>query len=314
MLAFGRYRLPLRPSGTGFAPLELQILRGAWGARLRAGLCETRALDCQGCVRAGDCGYREIFDPVALASDALGGLSAVPPAYVLQGVSESDGLLQLEFTLLGSMQARLPVVVGSMLEALRIGIGPKRQPFHSAGPLQQHLADQWVPVESNAPVFPSHILTAAELADVAEDGAQHVFSVQLLSPLRLQQRGKLLGPDSVSGSAFVMAVARRIGLLAELYGAPLGTDYRRLASLAGEVRLTHPRLHWSDGSRWSARQGRAHPMGGMVGTFSLEGPLGPFLPFLRAARWLHVGKNAPFGLGRFEITPDSAVAPALRID
>lgn len=212
------------------------------------------------------------------------------------------------------MQARLPVVVESMLEALGIGIGPKRQPFHSAGPLQQQLADEWVPVESSAPIFPSHILTAAEGADVAEDGAQHVFSLQLLSSLRLQQRDKLLGPDSISGSAFVMAVARRIGLLAELYGAPLGTDYRRLASLAGEVRLTHLRLRCSDSSRWSARQGRAHPMGGVVGTFRLEGPLRPFLPFLRAARWLYVGKNAAFGLGRFEMTPDSTVAPALRID
>lgn len=313
MLAFGRYRLPLRPSGTGSAPLELQILRGAWGARLRAGLCETRALDCHGCVRAGDCGYRQIFDPVALVSEALDGISAVPPAYVLQGAGASDGLLQLEFALLGEVQARLPIVVETMLEALRIGIGPTRQPFFPAGSLQQ-LAGEWMPVESSAPACPSHTLTAAELADAAEDGAQHVLGVQLLSPLRLQQRGKLLGPDGVSGSAFVMAAARRIGLLAELYGAPLGADYRRLAALAGEVRLTHPRLRWSDGSRWSARQGRAHPMGGVVGTFSLEGPLGPFLPFLRAARWLHVGKNAPFGLGRFEMVPDSAVAPVLRID
>ncbi|WP_240125357.1 CRISPR system precrRNA processing endoribonuclease RAMP protein Cas6 [Thermomonas alba] len=65
--------------------------------------------------------------------------------------------------------------------------------------------------------------------------------------------------------------------------------------------MPHSRLEWSDGERWSSRQGKTHPMGGVLGRFHMRGPLTPFLPLLHAGQWLHVGKHAAFGQGRYQL-------------
>jgi hypothetical protein len=43
-------------------------------------------------------------------------------------------------------------------------------------------------------------------------------------------------------------------------------------------------------------------LGGVIGTWRLEGPLAPFAPFLQLGEWLHVGKEASFGLGQYTLT------------
>jgi CRISPR-associated endoribonuclease Cas6 len=42
-------------------------------------------------------------------------------------------------------------------------------------------------------------------------------------------------------------------------------------------------------------------LGGVVGEWTLQGPLGPFSHFLDMGQWLHVGKEAAFGLGRYRL-------------
>ena len=44
-------------------------------------------------------------------------------------------------------------------------------------------------------------------------------------------------------------------------------------------------------------------LGGFVGTLDLEGDLAPFIPLLRTAEIVHLGKGATFGLGRSECSP-----------
>jgi hypothetical protein len=40
-------------------------------------------------------------------------------------------------------------------------------------------------------------------------------------------------------------------------------------------------------------------LGGLVGEWTLKGDLSPFIPYLFLGQWLHVGKNAVFGLGKY---------------
>jgi hypothetical protein len=42
-------------------------------------------------------------------------------------------------------------------------------------------------------------------------------------------------------------------------------------------------------------------LGGAVGTWTFEGDLAPLLPWLRLGQWLHVGKNASLGMGRYQL-------------
>jgi CRISPR/Cas system endoribonuclease Cas6 (RAMP superfamily) len=44
-------------------------------------------------------------------------------------------------------------------------------------------------------------------------------------------------------------------------------------------------------------------LGGVVGRLVLEGDLAPFVPLLRTAEIVHVGKGATFGLGKLAVEP-----------
>ena len=50
-------------------------------------------------------------------------------------------------------------------------------------------------------------------------------------------------------------------------------------------------------------------LGGLVGEWRLRGDLTPFMPWLWLGQWLHVGKNATMGLGKFALVMDPRVQP-----
>jgi hypothetical protein len=45
-------------------------------------------------------------------------------------------------------------------------------------------------------------------------------------------------------------------------------------------------------------------LGGVVGTWTLRGDLAPLLPWLWLGQWLHAGKNATMGMGRYTLALD----------
>jgi hypothetical protein len=43
-------------------------------------------------------------------------------------------------------------------------------------------------------------------------------------------------------------------------------------------------------------------LGGVVGEWVLEGDLGPLAHWLWLGQWLHAGKNATMGMGRYSVS------------
>ena len=87
---------------------------------------------------------------------------------------------------------------------------------------------------------------------------------------------------------------------------PLVDNFGSLLAASANIR-DKKRLVWRDWTRFSSRQQQKMTLGGVIGEWTLSGTLTPFLPFLRLGEWLHVGKEASFGLGRYTIsTTDNA--------
>jgi hypothetical protein len=84
-------------------------------------------------------------------------------------------------------------------------------------------------------------------------------------------------------------------------GERLDVDFLGLIERAKAVRLVADRTRWRDWTRYSSRQDRRMKLGGLVGEAEYEGALDAAWPFLEFGQWTHVGKNATFGLGRYEI-------------
>ena len=138
----------------------------------------------------------------------------------------------------------------------------------------------------------------AEFTTRREDGIRSL-TVELLTPLRMKA-----GNDLVTDFGFPLffeRLAQRITLLSAFYGPgkPL-PDIQPLVDKAREIRVTDSKLHWYDWERYSARQKSLMRLGGLKGSITLEGGLGPFMPFLRMGEQVNVGQGTSFGLGRIE--------------
>ena len=113
--------------------------------------------------------------------------------------------------------------------------------------------------------------------------------------------------------AFLGGLLRRISLLTSFFAdVPLETDFKGLLKRAESVPVRESDLRWHEWSRHSARQKTRLQMGGLVGTFELEGAaLGPFWPFVWLGQWTHAGKGCTMGLGRYVLAPLPALTDSI---
>ena len=114
--------------------------------------------------------------------------------------------------------------------------------------------------------------------------------LRFLTPTELKSGGGV--PERPEFPILFGRLRDRLSTLRALYGAgPLDIDFRGLGERAGSVRLERAALQWARVERKSARTGQVHPIGGFTGEAEYAGPLAEFLPWLRAARWVGVGRQ-----------------------
>jgi hypothetical protein len=94
----------------------------------------------------------------------------------------------------------------------------------------------------------------------------------------------------------------RINALSYFYcGAGLDIDFKAFGDAAEKVKTISDSTGWVESSRYSRRRAVSHDLSGFVGQVTFEGGIGMFLPYLKLGEYLHVGKNAVFGNGWYEI-------------
>jgi hypothetical protein len=120
--------------------------------------------------------------------------------------------------------------------------------------------------------------------------------LRFATPTELKNEGRLAEKPE-----FAILFARlrdRLSTLRALYGpGPLAVDFRGMGQRASAVRLCRADLTWESAERRSARTGHVHPLGGFTGEAEYAGALAEFLPWLRAAHWVGVGRQTVWGKG-----------------
>jgi hypothetical protein len=279
-------------------------LRGAFGRALRRTACMTRQAECKPCPLYRSCPYPAIFSPPPPPEHPLQKFSETPVPFVVEPPDwgERDyapgDTLQFHFVLCGRPLEHLPLVIHAWQRALAHGIGRGDGTARLArvclldGDGETSVFDAAV-----GRLIPHHpVLPEAEDTPPGE-----TLSLRILTPLRIQHEGRPLRPDALTPRAFLMALVRRVALISEFHmGRPLALDFHDLGQRAAGIR-SEKALQWRDWTRYSSRQKQEMVLGGCIGTWTLHGDLAPFFPFLHAGRWLHAGKNASFGLGRYTL-------------
>jgi hypothetical protein len=136
--------------------------------------------------------------------------------------------------------------------------------------------------------------------DLAPQAPASRVRVEFLTPAELKQDGRVV--DRPEFAVLFARIRDRVSALRALYGpGPLEIDFAAMGARAAAVAMTACDLRPVDVERRSSRTGQTHPIGGCVGSAVYEGELGEFLPYLDAARWTGVGRQAVWGKGEIAV-------------
>jgi hypothetical protein len=274
-------------------------LRGAFGNALRRTACMTREKDCKPCPLYRTCPYPAIFETPAPANHALQKFSQIPNPYVVEPPPWGEKLYEPRETLVFHL-----VLIGQAIKQLPLVVFAWQRAFeHGVGRGQARLEKVW---RDNQIVFDaadSELREHTALLPSAPDGppSGQAVTLRFQTPLRLQHNGKPIGQDELTARNLLVGLIKRTALMTEFHlGQKLDLDFHALAEQAAAVG-SKKQLHWRDWTRYSARQKQEMALGGVIGDWTLHGDLAPFHPFLHLGQWLHVGKNATFGLGHYQL-------------
>lgn len=300
-----RLRVTLRALQSATLPLyKGSMLRGAFGHALRKAVCVVGpAQPCETCLLRQSCYHTKLFEPFSDGEPPpfLRGLPITPRPYIFEPVSEARHFEPgdpLEFDLLLFGQAT-DLELYALLAVERMaacGLGRNRAPFRLERVLCRTPDGGWKVVledgrmrgrGSTRPSFPS---------PNGLDGRRAVLS--FLTPTRLRVEHEQV--ETTSFPELAEAMLRRVMEVAHFHVHMPAIDWslEPLLEKARDVRLVASSLRWHDWERYNVHQKTLMNMGGFMGTVEIEGDLAPFVPLLRAAEIVHVGRGTPFGLGR----------------
>lgn len=290
------------------APLQLppyagSMLRGAFGHALLA-LSPLPHEPGKPCALQEACAYCQVFAPPALPAHSLQKFTQMPAAFVIEppGTRErrlaTGDTLEFSLILIGRALQHLPVIRQAWERALRTGLGEQRTrcTLLSVGDESSGLL---LKPGDGPGALPAGTLTLPPPPRLDQQA-----TLQLNTPLRLQQQGKpVRAGQQLDARTLLITLARRWQLLLDIHlGAQAPQqDFARLSTLAQAIELRSEGLRWFDWGRYSQRQQQEMKLGGLLGRIHLHGELAPFAPLLHLGQWLHIGKNASFGLGGYRL-------------
>lgn len=295
-------------------PYKGSTFRGVFGHALKKVVCALKRQDCAGCFLHSRCVYALVFEPSCM--EPAGGrrrLAAPPHPYVLEPEPESrthyekGETFRFSLLLFGRMNESLPYFVYAIDRMGQMGIGKsisgKRPAFKL---LQVTTPDDRVVYDGGTgklqPPQPERHLEIEDFRRSGDESAESI-TLSLETPLRLKYQNHLKA--EIPFHVLVRAILRRVSSLFNYHGngePPL--DYRGLVKRAESVTIEDSALRWFDWKRYSNRQDQAMFMGGMTGSITYRGSLQEFMPLVRVAEEVHLGKQTTFGLGKIRILED----------
>jgi hypothetical protein len=144
-------------------------------------------------------------------------------------------------------------------------------------------------------------------ADNGEADPAEALSVRFRTPTRLKHGGEVVRPEALTPDALAAPLYRRALGMAVCYGqaAPPAAQINDMQdgfrALADKTTLDKREVTWTADHRYSHRQNRRHPAGGLTGRLRVQAPpeaRALWAQWLRRAERIHLGKTTSMGLGR----------------
>lgn len=278
-------------------------IRGIFGHSLKRTSCLTGIKKCRDCGLKKTCPYTGLFEHNARQEYRSGMKAAATNPYVIEAPWDNKRAYHIgdrfdfNVVLAGPALSQLALCIHAMKHAFNRGIGPAEGKAHLIEVVEQSSAQVVWSAQEQQQI--KHETTIEPLSGM--ENKKNVCCVELQTPLRIVKQGKLLSAGSLGASEFLTAVVRRVAALVEgNMGMALDVDFCQLRQQSQMLEYKTD-LRWCAWERFSNRQKQSMSAGGVTGHIELRGNLEPFLPFLKIASYVHVGKMTSFGNGKVRV-------------
>ena len=312
-ITFTRLRFSLTPRRDLRLPPDYHpgaLVRDHFGTSLKHVACHQPWHPCgETCALPGRCAFGRLFAPQARdekegppSRDLYRPFILEPPEVPVEGFT-AETTLQLDMVLIGKAREEIRVVVSAFEEMARHGLGAGRQAWQLARiTTLDGASEPETPIYEGATgqfVAPPPESGTEKIIAEAERLSQTEIEVELLTPLRLQQR-RMTALD-LPFSVWAQAQVRRADDLARDWcdAADIPDRAPMLEHWQNTIELTCKDLRWERWSRGHIREDRL-ALSGWRGTLGFRGDLSEFRSWLALGEILHVGKQTGFGLGKYQ--------------
>ncbi len=238
---------------------------------------------------------------------------------------EPGEILSFDVLLLGTKKDLFPAVFRGIQETEKCGLGrPLRSLRGERGRWQiqevqavhpwQHLS-QYLWKRGEITMFsPTLVITQNDVQARANVLHENRVTLQLLSPLRLQQERQALKRPAFA--PLIQRLAYRFAQLTRFYGdfemGSLTREwYEQKKQEAQAVHLVVDHTHLVKAQSYSSRSKCFIPLDGLVGEVTFEGQIGPLRELLAWGEMIRVGRNITKGAGQYALSLDEDKAPFL---
>lgn len=298
-LPIARYRLTFTlTQNLQLPPYAASTLRGVFGHALLAAAC-TCPIDQT--PHLSGCPYAQIFEPAPRADLPSSVRQNPPPPYVIETPLfapthfPAGADYSFDLVLFGQARHSLPLIGAVFAQAFAKGLGVNNTGKGELTGIAVQQADgSFLTIAGRGGLVGQHH-NSIKLPEYYPAQAR----IQLLTPLRIQQKGRILRENEMTQAIFLRQLMRRYLTLAQLHWQNNADTAELSAQAAGQGQS--PQLLWHEHRRFSNRQKQTTPLSGIIGTWQLTDLSPAFAQMLYIGQWLHLGKETVFGNGQYRI-------------
>jgi CRISPR-associated endoribonuclease Cas6 len=295
------FEFQLRPKKVLSLPVfKGSTFRGTFGRALKRSICVIRNKECEDCILYANCAYPYIFD----TTDENG--HPVLRPFVLQipeyeNEYTSDQIFSLGIVLFGKAIHYLPYFIVSFQNIGERGIGKYKSKFELEKVINT------APFHNSREIYTNETRLLKKdfisfTLDHVERKSIHSITLEFLTPVQLRKNNR---PTSeIDFHLFYTSLVRRYKRLQWAHSE----ENTELPSYSSEelekIRTSATDLKFNRFRRYSNRQRQEMYLMGVTGKITFEGDLTSYYPMLKIGEYIHVGKNAAFGLGQYKIVEE----------
>ncbi len=308
-IKFARFKFNLR--AMDFLPLPKywgQVFENAIRHSFRKATCSRQGTDCADCGEREKCAYLYIFE-TSLPSETVKDRKYLNPPHPFimsppldRKRSHDPGeIITFEITLIGRAVEHLKDFIGTFEKMGRAGLGPEKARFRieNVEGLKKdgNRAVIYIPDEE-AKLKDFEILSGKDLAGSFPSGKIECLEIEFLTPIQVKFNPRQ--KSNLYFYTFATHLLTRLDMLSYVYcGKELKADIKGLINRSHWIRTKESNLFWVNSE--PTVEDSYYRMGGYTGSIVYEGTLEEFYPFLVLGQYLHAGKGATYGFGKYRI-------------